>query len=66
MNLNNRRTILVNQNKTNRSLKSLIEILLVSTRLGLTSFGGPIAHLGYFHDEYVKRRKWMDEKAMPI
>lgn len=63
MNLNNRRNTLVDQNKINRSLKSLIEILLVSTRLGLTSFGGPIAHLGYFHDEYVKRRKWMDEKS---
>jgi chromate transporter len=63
MNLNNRRNTLVDQNKTNRSFKSLIEILLVSTRLGLTSFGGPIAHLGYFHDEYVRRRKWMDEKS---
>ncbi|TWI59848.1 chromate transporter [Halalkalibacter nanhaiisediminis] len=46
-----------------RSLKSLLEILIVSTRLGLTSFGGPIAHLGYFHEEYVRRRKWMDEKS---
>lgn len=43
--------------------KTLIEILLVSTRLGLTSFGGPIAHLGYFHHEYIRRRKWMDEKS---
>ncbi|MFC5713647.1 chromate efflux transporter [Thalassorhabdus alkalitolerans] len=42
---------------------TLLEILGVSTRLGFTSFGGPIAHLGYFHDEYVKRRKWFDEKA---
>ncbi len=41
----------------------LLEILLVSTRLGLSSFGGPIAHLGYFHEEYIRRRKWMDEKA---
>jgi chromate transporter len=41
----------------------LLEILLVSTRLGLTSFGGPIAHLGYFHEEYVRRRKWLDEKS---
>lgn len=47
---------------TNR-FKSLIEILVVSTRLGLTSFGGPTAHLGYFHEEYVRRRKWMDEKS---
>ncbi|WP_332692178.1 chromate transporter [Halalkalibacter lacteus] len=44
-------------------LKSLLEIFLVSTRLGFTSFGGPIAHLGYFHDEYVRRRKWMDERS---
>ncbi|MDR6121630.1 chromate transporter [Bacillus sp. SLBN-46] len=43
--------------------KSLIEILLVSTRLGLTSFGGPVAHLGYFYEEYVQKRKWIDEKS---
>lgn len=46
-----------------RSKSTLLEILLVSTRLGLTSFGGPVAHLGYFHEEYVRRRKWMDEKS---
>ncbi|WP_088051363.1 chromate transporter [Virgibacillus dakarensis] len=44
-------------------LKSLFEILVVSTRLGLTSFGGPIAHLGYFHEEYIRRRRWMDERS---
>ena len=44
-------------------LKSLLEILFISTKLGFTSFGGPIAHLGYFHEEYVRRRKWMDEKS---
>jgi chromate transporter len=42
---------------------SLVEILWVATRLGLSSFGGPIAHLGYFHEEYVKRRKWIDEQS---
>ena len=42
---------------------SLIELLLVSTRLGLTSFGGPVAHLGYFREEYVTRRRWLDEAA---
>jgi chromate transporter len=42
---------------------SLIEILWVSTRLGFTCFGGPIAHLGYFHEEYVKQRKWIDEQS---
>ncbi|AYA75781.1 chromate transporter [Bacillus sp. Y1] len=44
-------------------LKSLLEILIVSTKLGLTSFGGPIAHLGYFHNEYIRKRKWLDEKS---
>jgi chromate transporter len=39
-----------------------LEVLAVFTRLGLTSFGGPIAHLGYFHDEFVVRRRWMDER----
>ncbi|MBI2089337.1 MAG: chromate transporter [Deltaproteobacteria bacterium] len=46
-----------------RRLGSLLEVLWVSTRLGLTSFGGPIAHLGYFHEEYVKRRRWLDEQS---
>ena len=32
-------------------------------RLGLTSFGGPVAHLGYFHDEFVKRRQWLTDQA---
>jgi chromate transporter len=40
-----------------------LEVLGVATRLGLTSFGGPVAHLGYFHDEYVVRRRWLDEHA---
>ncbi|PYZ98932.1 ChrA protein [Alteribacter lacisalsi] len=43
--------------------KNVLEIFFVSLRLGLTSFGGPVAHLGYFHNEYVKRRKWLDDKA---
>src|SRR5437899_2499762 len=42
---------------------SFLEVLWVATRLGLTSFGGPIAHLGYFREEYVRRRKWLDEDA---
>jgi chromate transporter len=40
---------------------SPLEVLGVSTRLGLTSFGGPVAHLGYFREEYVTRRRWLDE-----
>src|SRR5207245_3162809 len=39
------------------------EVFLVFLRLGLTSFGGPIAHLGYFHDEFVVRRRWLDDKS---
>jgi chromate transporter len=47
--------------RDDRTTRSLLEILSVATRLGLTSFGGPIAHLGYFRDEYVVRRRWIDE-----
>lgn len=36
-------------------------VLLVFLRLGLTSFGGPIAHLGYFREEFVVRRRWLSE-----
>ncbi|MDP4096324.1 chromate efflux transporter [Paenibacillus sp. P96] len=45
------------------NMKAWLEILGISTKLGLTSFGGPIAHLGYFHNEYVRRRKWLDEQS---
>lgn len=38
-------------------------MLGVATRLGLTSFGGPVAHLGYFREEYVTRRRWLDERS---
>ncbi len=37
------------------------EVLRVFSKLGVTSFGGPIAHLGYFRDELVQRRKWVDD-----
>lgn len=40
-----------------------VEVLAVFTRLGLTSFGGPIAHLGYFRAELVERRRWLDDRA---
>jgi chromate transporter len=42
---------------------SIGEVFAVFLRLGLTCFGGPIAHLGYFHEEFVVRRKWLDEKT---
>ncbi len=38
-------------------------VLLAFLKLGLTSFGGPVAHLGYLRDEFVVRRRWLDEKA---
>ncbi|MBN8928530.1 MAG: chromate transporter [Rhodospirillales bacterium 69-11] len=38
-----------------------LQVLLVFLRLGLTSFGGPVAHLGYFRAEFVARRRWLDE-----
>src|SRR5918911_2492816 len=39
------------------------EVLAVFLRLGLTSFGGPVAHLGYFRNEFVTRRRWLDDRA---
>jgi chromate transporter len=38
-------------------------VFLVFLRLGLTSFGGPVAHIGYFREEFVNRRKWLDDKS---
>ncbi len=38
-------------------------VFLIFLRLGLTSFGGPIAHLGYFRDEFVARRHWLTERS---
>ncbi|AZF12908.1 Chromate transport protein ChrA [Pseudomonas sp. R2-37-08W] len=38
-------------------------VFLIFLRLGLTSFGGPIAHLGYFRDEFVVRRQWLSERS---
>src|SRR5688500_1791 len=40
-----------------------LEVLSVFTRLGLTSFGGPVAHIGYFREEFVTRRGWFDDRA---
>src|SRR5581483_5260367 len=42
-------------------LAAALEVLGVAARLGVTSFGGPVAHLGYFRREYVVRRRWLDE-----
>jgi chromate transporter len=50
-------------NAGTRPRGSPLEVLAVALRLGLTSFGGPVAHLGYFHAEYVHRRRWLDDRA---
>ena len=42
---------------------SPLEVLRVFLRLGVTCFGGPIAHIGYFRDEFIVRRRWIDEQA---
>ncbi|MBT6206259.1 MAG: chromate efflux transporter [Rhodospirillaceae bacterium] len=42
---------------------SAIKVFLIFLRLGCTSFGGPVAHLGYFRDEFVGRRKWLKDRA---
>ena len=40
---------------------SPLEVLCVFFKLGVSCFGGPIAHIGYFRDEFVLRRRWLDE-----
>lgn len=42
---------------------SLASLFFIFLRLGLTSFGGPVAHLGYFRNEFVEKRKWLDDHA---
>lgn len=40
-----------------------LEVFVTALKLGLISFGGPVAHLSYFYDEYVKRKKWISDQA---
>ncbi|MGJ7608366.1 chromate efflux transporter [Variovorax sp. LT1R20] len=46
-----------------RSRGTVLEVFLAFLKLGLTSFGGPVAHLGYFRAEFVERRGWLDDKS---
>jgi chromate transporter len=46
-----------------KSAGGLAEVFAAFLKLGLTSFGGPIAHLGYFRTEFVERRKWLSESS---
>ena len=41
----------------------MLEVFLAFLKLGLTSFGGPVAHLGYFRSEFVERRRWLDDRS---
>jgi chromate transporter len=43
--------------------RSALEVLRAFLRLGVASFGGPIAHIGYFREEFVVRRRWIDDAA---
>ncbi|MGB7948396.1 MAG: chromate transporter, partial [Candidatus Binatia bacterium] len=61
--MNDRSVGTVDKSPHGQNRGSPLEVLWAATRLGLTSFGGPIAHLGYFHEDYVKRRKWIDEQT---
>jgi chromate transporter len=53
----------VHHNNANIESRSAWAVFLIFLRLGLTSFGGPVAHLGYFRDEFVIRRKWLTENS---
>jgi chromate transporter len=44
-------------------LNDVRDVFFTFLRLGLPSFGGPVAHIGYFHAECVARRRWLDEKT---
>lgn len=48
---------------SNRHPGTIGEVFRIFLRLGLTSFGGPVAHLGYFRETFVARRKWLDDDA---
>jgi chromate transporter len=50
------------EGKDSRS-SSALEVLRIFARLGISCFGGPIAHIGYFREEFVVRRRWLDEHA---
>lgn len=47
----------------NFSVKSIFEVFLAFLKLGLTSFGGPVAHIGYFRAEFVDNRRWLDDES---
>jgi chromate transporter len=55
-------TIAAEPSNAAKGTGSALEVFWAFLRLGLTSFGGPIAHIGYFREEFVVRRRWVDER----
>ena len=53
----------ISATRTTAPRDSAWSVLLIFLRLGLTSFGGPVAHIGYFRTEFVAHRRWLDEKT---
>ena len=51
------------QSTTPRSRVPVLAVFTTFLKLGLTSFGGPIAHLGYFREEFVERKKWIEDRV---
>ena len=49
--------------KSGGSQRLSVEVFLAFLKLGVASFGGPIAHIGYFRAEFVERRRWLSERA---
>ena len=49
-----------------RRAGSPLEVFRVFLKLGVSSFGGPIAHIGYFREEFVVRRRWLSEQPLSI
>ena len=56
---------MVKQKKLNEHLNKITsrDIFFEFLKLGLTSFGGPIAHIGFFREHFVNKKKWIDEKS---
>ncbi|HLU02738.1 MAG TPA: chromate efflux transporter [Advenella sp.] len=53
----------MNESRSRTDQATSWAVFLIFLRLGLTCFGGPIAHLGYFHQEFVSRRRWLSERS---
>lgn len=48
--------------RATNNLQNIVSVFLAFLRLGLTAFGGPIAHIGYFRTEFINKRQWLSEQ----